>query len=66
MNLVVHRHEVAQPLRFQAVGTEHVRHEAELIQAFFPDCPQIGIQLFWIWHTEDGDVVRGCGILAPS
>ena len=56
-DLVVHRHEVAQALRLQAVGAEHVRHEAEFLDALRPDDLQVVIQIRRIRNAKRGDMI---------
>ena len=57
-DLVIHRHEVAQPLGPEAVGVEHVRHEPQLFHAFPPKHLEIVVQRLRVGDAELGDMVR--------
>jgi hypothetical protein len=56
--LIVHRDEVAQLLRAQAIGAQHIRHNAELFGAQREEFPQILIERLRIGDRKRRDVVR--------
>ena len=56
--LVVHRDEVAQLLRAQAVGPQHIRHDPELFGAQREELPQVLVEPLGIGDRERRDMVR--------
>jgi hypothetical protein len=64
--LVVHRDEVAQLLRAQAVGAQHVRHDPELFGAEREELLQILVERLGIGEGKCRDMVRLRHVKPPA